>query len=72
MNDLNKLLREIHDRAESAAIFAKSAAQLDEQPERKAVYVERVMQHLAALVQLNHDLLALEQVALVAKMGVKK
>ena len=68
MNDLNKILRDIHARADSLALFAQHAAQLDEKSSRKSGYVENVMQNMMALLSLNSDLLALVRAELVAKM----
>ena len=68
MSNLNKLLRDIHARADSLALFAQHAAQLDEKSSRKSGYVENVMQNLSALQCLQSDLLAVVRAELVAKM----
>jgi len=68
MNDLNKILRDIHARANSLALLAQHAAQLDEKSSRKSGHVEDIMQNLSALGCLYSDLLAVARAELVAKM----
>lgn len=58
MRDLNTLLRDIHARADSLAIFAQHAAALDSTVStRKTEYAENALDNLAALQSLQNELL---------------
>ncbi|UOG91793.1 MAG: hypothetical protein L3K52_16635 [Candidatus Thiothrix sulfatifontis] len=60
MSDINTLLREIHSRADSLAIFAQHAAALDSTVStRKSDTVQTVLYSLSVLQTLHTDLLTL-------------